>query len=153
MARTIWLLRHGDAEPHGTREDFERRLTARGERQSRAAGLALARLEVRFDHVFASPRVRAFDTARLACAELGLEPVVHEPLSGGFDERDNEELLAAMPEGASLLLVGHEPDLSHLVATLTGARVEMKKGGLAAIRGGRLLELLRPGEIELVAGL
>ena len=153
MARTIWLLRHGDAEPHGTRDDFDRRLTPRGERQSRAAGLALARLGVRFDHVFASPRVRALETARLVCAELGLEPVVHEALSGGFDERDSAKLLAATGAAASLLLVGHEPDLSHLVGALTGARIEMKKGGMAAIRGGQLVELLRPGEIELVAGV
>ncbi|HEY7966883.1 MAG TPA: phosphoglycerate mutase family protein [Solirubrobacteraceae bacterium] len=153
MARTIWLLRHGEAEPHGTRDDFDRRLTPRGERQSRAAGLALARLGVRFDHVYASPRVRALETARLACAELGLEPVVHEPLSDGFDERDSAELFAATAAGASLLLVGHEPDLSHLVGALTGARIEMKKGGLAAIRGSQLVELLRPSEIELVAGV
>ena len=51
------------------------------------------------------------------------------------------------------MLVGHEPDLSRLVAALTGARIEMKKGGLAAIGGGALLALLRPREIELVAGL
>src|ERR1700727_2826341 len=57
MAGSLWLLRHGDAEAHGARPDFERRLTARGERQSRAAGRALGRLEVRFDAVFSSPRV------------------------------------------------------------------------------------------------
>jgi phosphohistidine phosphatase len=153
MAGTLWLLRHGDAEPHGARSDFERRLTARGERQSRAAGSAFARLGVRFDRVFASPRVRALETARLACAQLGLEPTVHEPLSGGFGERDCAELLAGVAPGASVLLVGHEPDLSGLVAVMTGARVEMKKGGIAAIRERQLVELLRPSEIELVAGL
>ena len=153
MARTLWLLRHGDAEPHGSRSDFERRLTARGERQSRAAGCAFARLGVSFDGVFASPRVRALETARLACAELGLEPIVHEPLSGGFDERDCAKLLAGVGAGASVLLVGHEPDLSGLVAALTGARVDMKKGGIAAIRDRQLVELLRPSEIERVAGL
>jgi len=153
MARTLWLLRHGDAEPHGTRPDAERRLTARGERQSRAAGRAFARIGVRFERVFASPRLRALDTARLACAELGLEPVVHESLGGGFDERDAAELLAATGTSASVLLVGHEPDLSTLVAVLTGARVEMKKGGIAAVRDGQLVELLRPSEVELVAAL
>jgi phosphohistidine phosphatase len=153
MAGTLWLLRHGDAEPHGARPDFERRLTARGERQSRAAGSALARLGVSFDTVFASPRVRALETARLASAQLGLEPVVHEPLSEGFDERDWAALVAGQAPGVSLLLVGHEPDLSGLVAAITGARVEMKKGGLAAIRDRQLVELLRPSEIELVAGL
>jgi phosphohistidine phosphatase len=153
MAGTLWLLRHGDAEPHGARSDFERRLTARGERQSRAAGLAFKRLGVSFDRVFASPRVRALDTARLSCAELGIEPVVAASLSGGFDERDWAKLRAGEAAGASILLVGHEPDLSGLVAAITGARVEMKKGGIAAIRERQLVELLRPSEIELVAGL
>jgi len=153
MAGTLWLLRHGDAESHGARPDFERRLTARGERQSRAAGRALGRLDVRFDAVFSSPRVRALATARLACAELGIEPVVNESLSGGFDEQDWAALAAGQSPGATLLLVGHEPDLSGLVAAITAARVEMKKGGLAAIRDRQLVELLRPSEIELVAGL
>jgi len=153
VARTLWLLRHGDAEPHGTRADFERRLTDRGERQSRAAGRAFARLGVSFEHVFTSPRVRALETARLVCAELDLEPIIHEPLSGGFDERHADALLAAAGVGSALLVVGHEPDLSGLVAALTSARIEMKKGGIAAIRGGQLVELLRPREIELVAGL
>jgi phosphohistidine phosphatase len=153
VAGTLWLLRHGDAEPHGAVSDFERRLTARGEQQSRAAGRAFSRLGVSFEHVFSSPRVRALDTARLLCAELGGTPVVHEPLSGGFDEHDAAELMAATEPGDSLLLVGHEPDLSGLVAALTSARIEMKKGGIAAIRGGRLIALLRPREIELVARL
>jgi phosphohistidine phosphatase len=153
VARTLWLLRHGDAESHGSRPDFERRLTERGGRQSRAAGRALARLGVRFDHVFTSPRVRALDTARLVCAELDLEPVVHAPLGGDFDERDAAELLAATADGGAVLLVGHEPGLSGIVAALTSARIEMKKGGIAAIRDGALLVLLRPREIELVAGL
>jgi phosphohistidine phosphatase len=153
VERTLWLLRHGDAEPHGARPDFDRRLTKRGERQSRAAGRAFARLGVEFEHVFASPRLRALATAQLVCKELHLEPEVHEPLAGGFDERDAAELVAGAGAGASLLLVGHEPDLSALVAAMTGARIEMKKGGIAAIRDGQLVELLRPSEIELVARL
>jgi phosphohistidine phosphatase len=153
VASTLWLLRHGDAEPHGQRDDFERRLTARGERQALAAGRALARLGVRFEHVFASPRVRALDTARLACDELGLEPIVHSPLGGNFGVGDARELMAATAAGGALLLVGHEPDLSQLVAALTGAHAEFKKGGLAEVDDGVLLRLLRPREIELVAGL
>jgi phosphohistidine phosphatase len=152
MASTVWLLRHGDAEAHGTRDDFDRRLTARGERQAMAAGRALARLAVHIDAAYTSPRVRALDTARLACAELGCEPVVHDVLAGGFDTRDATELLAGH-RGETVLLVGHEPDFSGLVAALTGARVDFKKGGLAAIGGRALLALLRPREIELVAGL
>jgi phosphohistidine phosphatase len=153
VARTLWLLRHGDAEAHGVGSDFERRLTARGEQQSRAAGRAFVALGVSFELVFTSPRVRALETARLVCAQVGGEAIVHEPLTGGFEERDADELLAASGPSSSVLLVGHEPDLSGLVAALTSARIDLKKGGIAAIRGGQLVALLRPREIELVAGL
>jgi phosphohistidine phosphatase len=54
------------------------------------------------------------------------------------------------------MIVGHEPDLSQTIHDLTGARVDLKKGGLAMVRlsagSGQLLLLLRPGEIELIAG-
>jgi phosphohistidine phosphatase len=151
----LWLLRHGEAEDTAP-SDFERRLTARGERQALCAGRALARLGVEFEHVFSSPRVRALATARLACSELGVEVVAHEPLSGGISLEDALELVHATAGDGALLLVGHEPDFSRLVGQLTGARVAVKKGGLVGIRvgggGGELAALLRPREIELVAG-
>jgi phosphohistidine phosphatase len=65
MARQLWLLRHGEAEPHDARSDDERRLTARGENQSRAAGRALAAMEIVFQAVYTSPKVRA--RHRAAC--------------------------------------------------------------------------------------
>ena len=139
----IWLLRHGDAED-GT-PDAARRLTEKGERQSRAAGRALAELGVEIEACFTSPKVRALDTARLACEALGTEPVVEDRLAGGhFDAR---ELAAGLGE---VLLVGHDPDFSDAVGELTGARVSMKKGGLAGIDEGELKVLLRPSELKRI---
>lgn len=156
MAKMLWLLRHAEAEDAAP-SDFERRLTARGERQARCAGRALARMGVEFEHVFSSPRLRALATAQLACSELGVEVVVHESLGVAFGLEDALELVDASSSDGALLLVGHEPDFSRLVNELTGARVAVKKGGLAAIRlGGRsgeLAALLRPREIELAAGV
>ncbi|HST55782.1 MAG TPA: histidine phosphatase family protein [Solirubrobacteraceae bacterium] len=160
MARQLWLLRHADAEPHGARPDAERRLTERGERQARVAGAAIARLEDDFDAVLVSPRVRAQQTAELAaeqwsealCAKLQ----THEPLSGGFDASQALHELSGMPADGRLLLVGHEPDLSSVVGDLTGALVDLKKGGLAVLRlqsvGGELIVLARPRELALIAG-
>ncbi len=54
---------------------------------------------------------------------------------------------------ARCLLVGHEPDLSRAVQLATGARVEMKKGGLAVIHGSVLVALMRPGALRRIAGL
>jgi phosphohistidine phosphatase len=152
MAQQLWLLRHGDAEPHGARHDADRRLTAKGEKQARMAGEALARLGLEFAAVYTSPRVRARDTAHLAAEALKADPLIHQPLSAGFDADEARALLAAAGDGARILLVGHEPDFSQTVHDLTGARIDLKKGGLAGVRvdgsAAELIDLLRPKELE-----
>jgi phosphohistidine phosphatase len=152
MARQLWLLRHGEAEPHEAKPDAERALTARGQRQSGTAGAALARLGLEFAACYASPKVRGIDTARLACESLGVEPEIHDPLHSGFDADGARELFDAHDSSARLLIVGHEPDFTQIVRDLTGARIDLKKGGVAAVRldGSRseLIVLLRPRELE-----
>jgi phosphohistidine phosphatase len=186
MARQLWLLRHADAEPHGTRPDPERRLTGRGERQARLAGQALARMGVEFEQLLSSPKERALRTAKLALeawqerTPQGPSPgelEVHDPLSSGFDGRQALATIAQLEPAGRLLVVGHEPDLSGVVAQLTGARIDLKKGGLAIVRlqavapgaalsgtsgsapangrsagaAGELVLLLRPLELALIA--
>jgi phosphohistidine phosphatase len=141
----IWLLRHGDAEDGSP--DAQRPLTEKGERQARAAGAALAKLGVKLDACLTSPRVRAADTARLVCEPLGVEPRTEERLSGGAF--DLEELAGDSDEG--VLLVGHEPDFSEAVQRLTGGRVKLKKGGLAAVEDRELHVLMRSAELEAIA--
>lgn len=141
----IYLLRHCDAE-HGNGDDSARPLTAKGEDQARAAGRALAALKIELDACLTSPKVRATETARLACEPLGLEPEVASELrGGGFDA------IALAAGRGDVLLVGHEPDFSDEVARLTGAKVKLRKGGLAVIDGSTLTALLRPRELRAIA--
>jgi phosphohistidine phosphatase SixA len=141
----IYLLRHGDAGASGG-DDATRRLTAKGARQARDAGTALAALGAAPAACLTSPRVRAAETARLAGAPLGLEAEAETALGGGaFDS------LSLTAGRGDVLLVGHEPDLSNEVARLTGARVKMRKGGIAAIDGSTLLLLLGPAELAAIA--
>ncbi|MEO8092138.1 MAG: histidine phosphatase family protein [bacterium] len=142
----IWLLRHGEAE-HSAVDDASRRLTEKGERQSRAAGRALAALGVEIDACLASPKPRARDTAAIACRELGAEVEETEALRGG----DFDPLQLAAGRG-EVLLVGHEPDFSRAIHATTGARVGLKKGGVAAIDDGRLTSLLTPPQLRRIAG-
>jgi phosphohistidine phosphatase len=159
MARQLWLLRHADAEPHGTRPDAERRLTDRGRGQSHHAGAALATMEMRFAAIFTSPKVRARETAELVFEQLPeAEPgllQLHPPLASGMRARETLELLGGVGADGPVLLVAHEPDLSGIVGELTGARIDLKKGGLAVVRlgagGAELVLLLRPAELALVA--
>lgn len=142
----IWLLRHGEAEDGSP--DAERRLTELGRRQARAAGEALAELGVELEACFSSPKVRALDTAKLACEALdGIEVAVEQALAGG--PFDADELSAGFEH---LLLVGHDPDFSMAVHRMTGAQVRMKKGGLAGVERGELKVLLRPRELFAIAG-
>jgi phosphohistidine phosphatase len=160
MARQLWLLRHADAEPHGTRADSARMLTERGKRQARVAGQAFVQAKVEFSAVLSSPKARARETTELALAEMGDTQDgfdLHTPLASGFRAEQALEAFADTGAEGSLLLVGHEPDLSNVVGELTGGRVDLKKGGVAVVKlgggGGELVLLLRPVELALVAGV
>ena len=155
MSQQLWFLRHGEAVPHESKPDFDRELTPRGERQSKVAGAALARLGIEFAAAYTSPKVRALDTARLACAPLGVEPEPVDALAGGLERSDVLDLLLAHDADARVLVVGHEPDFSQVVGDLTGGRIDMKKGGVAGVRiergGGELVVLLRPKDLAILA--
>jgi phosphohistidine phosphatase len=159
MARQLWVLRHAEAEPHGARADAARRLTPRGERQARAAGLALARMQARFEGVLYSPKERARRTAALVAESWSAADREclreHEPLGEGFDAGQALVEISSLAPDGRLLAIGHEPDLSQLVAELSGARIDLKKGGLAVVRldgvAGELVVLMRPLELALLA--
>ncbi|MFL5894054.1 MAG: SixA phosphatase family protein [Thermoleophilaceae bacterium] len=142
----IWFLRHGEAEDG--EPDSERRLTEKGERQARDAGAALAALGVEFDLCLTSPKVRARDTALLAAEALSADVRVEQRLAGG--PFDAVELAAGFDE---ILLVGHEPDFSNTIADLTGAQIDLKKGGIAAVERNELRVLLRAKDTKLIASV
>ena len=138
------MLRHAEAAP-GSPDDA-RPLTELGEQQARDAGLALARLGVSVDACLSSPKLRAVQTAELACAPLGAEVTVEPALSG--EPFDVHSLIAGLGE---VLLVGHDPSFSLTLHDLTGAQARMRKGGVAAIAKGELVALLRPRELAVMA--
>ena len=143
----IWLLRHGEAEDGAGKDDIDRELTEKGKRQSTDAGRAMAALGVELDACLTSPAVRARDTAELACGELGVEVEIEDRLWGG--EFDPLELATGRGD---VMLVGHEPDLSSAIAMVTGSRVRMRKGGLAALDDRLLHLLLRSKDLSSIAG-
>jgi phosphohistidine phosphatase len=141
----LWMLRHAEAQ-NGMPDD-DRPLTERGVRQAEAVGLALARLGTRLDACFSSPKVRALQTAQLACEPLGVPVTVKPALAGQpFD-------VASLTAGLSdVLLVGHDPSFSLTLHDLTGTQARMRKGGLAGIEKGELIVLMRPAELAAIAG-
>ncbi len=141
----LWLLRHAEAVD-GTPDD-QRPLTDRGVRQAQDAGRALQALGIAPDACLSSPKLRARQTAEIACEPLGLEVTIDRRLAG--EPFDVDDLAAGLGD---VLLVGHDPSFTLTLHQLTGAQARMKKGGLAGIAKGELVTLLRPSELAAIAG-
>lgn len=158
----VFFVRHGKAEDYGPDGgDHGRRLADKGWEQSRAVGKLLHELDLIPDLVLSSPRTRAYETAAGVMAAAGIEgePVIQPWLD--FDLRPAvvmEELGALPDEIQRVVLVGHEPTFSGMVAWLLGAETgfaEVKKASIAHFelsppsRHGALLKMLVPPKVLL----
>lgn len=132
----LYLLRHGKADPYGSMPDDARQLTDDGRTALRAAAPYWTALGVKPDVVLTSPRQRAVDTATLFMAGVGLPgaPVAVDDLAPGAEWTAMARAIAPYTATGSVMLVGHEPDLSRSVKHLTGAAsVRLREGGLCRL--------------------
>lgn len=105
--------------------DPHRHLTAAGRRQARGIGDRLRWHDCTPTHIWASPLVRAIQTAELVAVGLDSEvPVEAMPaLAPDENPRDVVAVLAALGmirADATVIVVGHEPGLSAIGALLVG---------------------------------
>ena len=158
----IFIIRHAIAADRAPGiVDDERRLTKRGKERFRGAARGLARLFAPPTAMVSSPLVRARQTAQIAArAWDGMEFTRDVALAGGSIE-DVQALLSRFPADASVALVGHEPQVSELLAHLVGSKdaasLAFKKGGVAVVdlpegslSTGRLAAFLPPGVLRAV---
>lgn len=143
-------------------DDAQRPLTAEGTDKMEAAARGLVRLQPGCSHILSSPLLRAQQTATILQqhspdAEMSLLDELAPPYS-------SEECIAALNRyrGNQITIVGHEPDLSRLIALLIGCSVdggiELKKGGMALLHfdhhiapgRGILRWLLTPKQLRLL---
>jgi phosphohistidine phosphatase len=155
------LLRHAkaaDKKPGGT--DFERPLTAEGERQADRMGRLLAHTDLYPDLIVSSPAARALQTAQRAAEGLGIKPnaIVQDPRIYEAGPLVLLEILShAVAKAKRPMLVGHNPGFEDLARQLgrLGEDWEFPKGAVArfkapdkeALRRGsgcQFIELLEP---------
>jgi phosphohistidine phosphatase len=144
----LYLLRHGKADwPDWTGADNERPLTGEGIEDMKLVAAGLKRLKIEPAVILTSPLPRAAQTAEIAAKALDAPLKQSADLAPGFEGRKLTPLLAANGNG-DVMLVGHEPDFSRLIRSLTGGRVKLSKATIACIEIGddltasRLLWLL-----------
>lgn len=128
----LYFLRHGIAQDLAP-SDYERKLTAEGITKLEKSAKVIERLALDIDYIFTSPRVRTVETAQIVAQELKLSISVRDELNFQFSSHNLPELLNGIDPSANIMLVGHEPTFSTVIEALTGARIDMKKGGLARV--------------------
>jgi phosphohistidine phosphatase len=143
--RLVWILRHAKTQvaPPPGGNDYDRRLTARGKRDADALGLRLAASGDRLglgasqlpSLVLCSSAARTTQTAERVWGPSGsgAPPVEYlRPLYHASSDQALAQLRLVDDEVRSVMVVGHNPTVHHLVGDLSSPDDE---------RGRSLLEL------------
>ncbi|HMB54543.1 MAG TPA: histidine phosphatase family protein [Thermoanaerobaculia bacterium] len=136
MTRRLLVVRHAIAEDRAEHsgDDAARPLSAKGKRRFKAGARGIVRLTGRIDQVVSSPLVRARETAALLVAACAKTPQRAETdaLVPGAHPRELADWLQSEGRPGTVAVVGHEPNLSHLVSWLAASSrrsfVRLKKG-------------------------
>ncbi|MGZ7458619.1 phosphohistidine phosphatase SixA [Pseudomonas sp. Ma2-10] len=132
----LWVLRHGEAEPYGTRPDSERTLTVKGrEEVLRTAAQLIGKP---LTAIYASPYLRAQETAEIVRAALNFAPQIRTVDWLTPDNRPQAVAEQLVSEDHALL-VSHNPLVGNLLGYLQHGHVQdpeaVRTAGLAELEG------------------
>ena len=129
----LFFLRHGLADwPNWKGSDDDRPLTEEGREETHRVASFLATLGVKPQKILTSPLPRASQTADIAAEHLRVPIETVKSLAKGFDVDALTKMLRD-DKIDSVMLVGHEPDFSHVIEKLTGGDIKLKKTGVARL--------------------
>ncbi|UCH52787.1 MAG: phosphohistidine phosphatase SixA [Pseudomonadota bacterium] len=135
----VLLIRHAKAEDgSASGADSQRALTPEGRKDTHKAVRALRSLVQKTDVLASSPLVRAQQTAEILAAGFDDQRVTEvAALSPGTPATTLLAWLLDQPIDATVMLVGHEPDLSCFAGLLLSGDprsvLELKKGAACLI--------------------
>ncbi len=134
----LFVLRHGKSDWGALSSlDLDRPLADRGERAARRMGRFLTVSGRPPDSVICSPAVRARRTVELAAqaGEWSCSIRISETLYGGSVGEVLDEVRREPSSSTSVLIAGHQPTWSALIASLTGGgQCRFPTAALACIR-------------------
>ena len=136
MTRELLILRHAKSDwDSGAASDFDRPLAKRGRKAAPRIGRYMREEGLQPELAICSPAVRARQTLHLVLAELAEEPEVRFVDSiYGADPGELVAILSEVPGAlARVLLVGHNPGFSMLLARLAGVDEHMPTAALARL--------------------
>jgi phosphohistidine phosphatase len=128
------VMRHAKAAQLPGAPDFERPLTARGQRDAAAAGRWLAGRGLEPGAVLCSPARRTRQTWQAVAAELGRAvsaPDLDDTLYTAEAAAIREIIAVTAPDVTTLLCVGHNPAMAQLAEDATGQPLEFPTAAIA----------------------
>ncbi|MBU1248876.1 MAG: histidine phosphatase family protein [Proteobacteria bacterium] len=160
----IYLMQHGVCLPKEV--DPEQGLSPVGREEVETTARAVARMGIGFTDIFASPKKRALQTARLMALVAGYpeeDVLVHEDITARTEPERTLRRLQELATGSSLLVCGHLPNLNLVACRLLTPgpdfKIAIKNAGLICLSMDRLptnsasLEWqLRPEQLLELAG-
>ncbi|MNY23403.1 Phosphohistidine phosphatase SixA [compost metagenome] len=112
----LWVLRHGEAVPHGSRpHDSERELTDNGRKEVLHSAEQL--MGQPLTAIYASPYLRAQETAHLVREVLGFEPEIRT-VEWLTPDTEPDKVAEQMVAVSDVLLVSHNPLVGNLLSYL-----------------------------------
>ncbi len=138
MSHTLYLVRHAEAEDASAfQRDHDRELVPPGIMAAARIGHYLHDQHIVPERLLSSTANRAKDTAKVVAEQLGIKPDTIELIADLYDGGPRAYLAAlnALPGACgSVMLFGHNPDISYFAEFLTHESLgDMDKGAVAAI--------------------
>jgi phosphohistidine phosphatase len=136
--KTIYLLRHAhSAQSLYSVKDWERPLSSKGIKASHKVFEAIKNKRIYPDKIISSPAFRAINTALLFAHDIGypFEGVLINPLLYDGNSKSMIAFLRKQSDDInSIMLVGHNPSLARLYASLTGHTYWLPKSSVSIIK-------------------
>lgn len=137
MSKKLYIVRHAKSDwEQGIRNDFDRPLNERGQRNAPFMADQFAERVGSVDFILSSPAVRALTTALVFKKRLGLSEKCFDTERRIY-EADLNRLLVIVRSldnaHSSVMMFGHNPGLSALVNYLTGELVMMPTCAIAEV--------------------
>lgn len=147
MRRRLILLRHGKSGYPAGVADHDRPLASRGRREAPLAGTWLNEHHQGLPLILSSTATRALQTAELVRAEFRVAPDLRT--DGRLYGAEDDEIMAVVRELPgdleTVLVVGHNPGLQDLIATLANTWYPMRTSSIAVLSGPGGWDAVAPG--------
>lgn len=136
MANRLLIMRHAQSESVINISDFDRPLDSHGLKEPKSIAKQLDERGINIDYALISPSERTTKTFKLLSSAMKSPPkVIADPRIYKAQTEDLIDIIGEHDlEKGTLLIVGHNPSVSHVIFELTRTIVNLKPAQLVVLK-------------------